>query len=112
MKSNYIGIYLISVFFASCAQIILKQSAEMEHESFIKEYMNFRVIIGYLILFVSTILTIIAYRGVELKMGPILESAGYIFVLLLSWLFFKERLLLNKIAGISFIIMGIIIFCL
>jgi uncharacterized membrane protein len=60
----------------------------------------------------STILTIIAYREVELKHGPILESAGYIFVLVLSWMILKEKITLNKFIGTVLIIGGIILFSL
>lgn len=109
MLNKYVGIFLLSVFIASCAQIILKTSADAEHKSFIREYLNLRVIGAYTILFASTILTIIAYRGVELKKGPILESAGYVFVLFLSWIFLQERIGVNRIIGIILIIAGIII---
>ncbi len=109
MLNKYVGIFILSVFIASFAQIILKTSADMEHENFIKEYLNPRVIIGYLILLSSTLLTIIAYRGVELKKGPILESAGYVFILILSYIFLKERISVNKILGVMLIIAGIVI---
>ncbi len=112
MLNKYVGIFLLSVFIASCAQIILKTSADAEHESFIREYLNLRVIGAYTILFASTILTIIAYRGVELKKGPILESAGYVFVLFLSWMLLQEKITTNKIVGTLLIISGIFIFCL
>jgi len=109
MLNIYIGIFLISVFIASCAQIILKTSADMEHENYIKEYLNPRVIVAYLILLASTLLTIIAYRGVELKMGPVWESTGYVFVLFLSYFLLHEKIGVNKIFGVILIIAGIII---
>lgn len=110
MFNQDIGLFLISVFIASCAQIILKNSADMEHKNRFKEYINVRVIGAYIILFASTILTIIAYRGVELKQGPILESIGYVYILLLSWFFLKERVTLNRVIGTVLIIVGIYIF--
>ena len=112
MLNKYVGIFVLSVFIASCAQIILKTSADAQHKSFIREYLNLRVIGAYTILFASTILTIIAYRGVELKKGPILESAGYVFVLFLSWMLLQEKITTNKIVGTLLIISGIFIFCL
>jgi len=110
MLNEYIGVYLISVFIASCAQIILKTSADMEHENIVKEYLNLRVIVGYMILFASTLLTIIAYRGVELKMGPIIESSGYVFILIMSCVFLHEKISIKKVLGTIFIIAGIIVF--
>ncbi|NLW48412.1 MAG: EamA family transporter [Firmicutes bacterium] len=112
MLNKYVGIFLLSVFIASCAQIILKTSADAEHKNFIREYLNLRVISAYTILLASTILTIMAYRGVELKKGPILESTGYVFVLFLSWMLLQEKITINKIVGTLLIISGIFIFCL
>ncbi|MFA7078835.1 MAG: EamA family transporter [Syntrophomonas sp.] len=89
---------------------MLKSSANAEHGSIVREYINKRVVGAYSIFFTSTILTIIAYRGVELKRGPILESAGYIYVLFLSWIFLKEKITGNKIMGTILIIGGIYVF--
>ena len=57
----------------------------------------------------STVDVIIAYRGINLKTGPILESTGYIFVFMLSWFFLDEKPTLNKAFGVMLIITGIII---
>lgn len=110
MLNKYVLIFLFSVFIASCAQILLKVSANNDHISFIKEYLNPYVIGAYLVMFASTILTIIAYRGIELKMGPILESTGYIFVLFFSSLILKEKITVNRLIGTVLIIFGIFIF--
>lgn len=110
MLNKYVLIFLFSVFIASCAQILLKVSANNNHPSFIKEYFNPYVMMAYLVMFASTILTVIAYRGVELKMGPILESTGYIFVLFFSSLFLEEKISANKVIGTALIIFGIFVF--
>lgn len=109
MHNEYWVIFLVSVFIASCAQIILKSSANNHYENYIQEYLNIKVIGAYLLLLTSTVLTIIAYRGVELKVGPILESSGYVFVLLLSYVFLKEKISIQKIIGLSLIIAGIMV---
>ena len=109
MLNKYVGIFLLSVFIASCAQIILKNSADGEHRNFVSEYLNIKVILGYALMGISTLGAIIAYRGIELKNGPILESFGYVFVFILSWVFLKEQPTVNKIIGFSLIIAGIVI---
>lgn len=110
MINKSICILLVSVFVASCSQIILKTSAEQEHSSFIREYLNWRVIIGYGMMFMSTILTILAFRGLDYKNGPVIEASGYIFVVLLSRLFLSEKITKKKILGNSLILAGIIVF--
>ena len=109
MLNKYVGIFLLSVFIASCAQIILKTSAGAEHRNIISEYLNIKVIIGYTLMGISTLGAIIAYRGIELKNGPIIESFGYIFVFILSWVFLNEKPSINKIIGFILIISGVIV---
>ena len=48
----------------------------------IKEYVNFSVIFTYLHIFFlfPTFLSIIAYKGITLSMGSVLEATSYIYV--------------------------------
>lgn len=105
-------IFLFGVFISSISQIILKKSAGIEYDSKIKEYLNPRVIFAYTIFFGATLCSVWAYTIIPLSLGPILESAGYIFVAFLSWLFLKEKINKQKLIGLSVIIIGIIIYAL
>ena len=49
-------------------------------------------------------------RGVEVKEVSIIESMSYLFVPILSFVVFKERLTWPKIIAIGVIIIGIIVF--
>ena len=106
----FMGIFVLGVFISSVAQILLKKSAEKEYPNKIREYLNVRVIVGYIIFFAATLLGVFAYKVVPLSFGPILESTGYIFVAVLSWIFIKERISLQKGMGIIVIIIGIVIY--
>ena len=105
-------IFIFGVFISSVSQILLKKSAQVEYGSKIKEYLNPRVIFAYIIFFGATLCSILAYTKIPLSFGPILESAGYIFVAILSRLFLKERITKKKLIGLSIIIIGIIIYSL
>ena len=105
-------IFIFGVFISSVSQIILKKSAQKEYPSRIKEYLNARVIFAYIIFFGATLCSIWAYKVIPLSLGPILESAGYFFVAVLSWLFLKEKITKQKMLGLSIIIIGIIIYSL
>ncbi len=107
---NYIALYILSVTVASLSQILLKKSALKQHDSFLKEYLNPYVIIGYGMLFGSMLLTILAYRGLNYKYGPVIESLGYVLVLLLSRLFFSEKISKRKLMGVGLILAGIVVF--
>lgn len=107
-----IGIFLVGVLISSFSQILLKQSANKKYNNKIKEYLNFKVIIAYMMFFSATLFSTIAFRVIPLSYGPVLESAGYIFVLILSYLILKERISKKKIQGIIVILIGILIFTL
>lgn len=106
----YLIILLISVLIASFSQILLKKSAEKKYDSFIREYLNPYVILGYGMMFVSMFLTILSYEGMEFTNVPIVESTGYIMVLILSYFFFKERITKRKLLGMVFIFGGILVY--
>jgi len=110
MNPEYIMLFFFAVFISSFSQILLKISANKNHASLKKEYLNPLVIIAYAIFFISIILVIISYRGISLKMGPIIDSSSYIFVFLLSHIFLKEKINRRTIIGIVLIVTGIIIF--
>ena len=101
---------VLAVVISSFSQILLKKSANKEYQSVIREYVNVYVIAGYGMMVASTILMILAYRNLEFKNGPVIESLGYILVMFLSFGFFKEPLTKRKVCGNLLILLGIFIF--
>jgi len=106
----YILLLLSSVVIASFSQILLKKSAEKTYDSIVKEYLNPYVIIGYGMMVISTITTILAYRGLEYKNGPVVESSGYILIMILSYIFFREKITRKKVIGNILVLLGIFVF--
>ena len=100
-------ILLASVLVASVSQIILKVSANREHESRIKEYLNPLVITAYVMLLGSTVLTMLALRHLPLSHQPLYESASYIFVSVMGFFLLKERFTKKKLLGLALILAGI-----
>ena len=88
-----------SVIVASFSQVLLKKSAAKKYDNVIKEYLNPYVIIGYMMMVGTTVLTILAYRGIE-----------YILIMILSFFFFKEPITKRKVFGNALILLGIIVF--
>ena len=73
--------------------------------------LNWRVITAYAIFFVSLFINITAMsQGVNLKDLHILESLGYVFVPLLSYLVLKEKFTKRMLTSIALILIGIYIF--
>ena len=97
---------LICTMFSAVSQILLKQSANEEHASALREYLNWRVIVAYLIL------NTYAYTQVDLKYGPVLDTFTYVFVLLLSFGVLKEKVSKGKLIGNLIIILGVLVYTL
>ncbi len=106
----YIFLFVFSVFISSVSQTILKTSAEKKYDNRLQEYLNPKVIIAYGIFFLSSLITVVAYKYVPLSLGPILESCGYIFITLLGYFILHEKVGKKKLIGLIVILMGISIF--
>lgn len=105
-------IMLCGVTIAAFSQILLKTSANRPHEGFWKQYLNWRVITGYIMLFISMLFSVWAYSGMDYKFGPAIESIGFVLVAFLSWGILKEKMTRKKSIGIGLIVVGLILFCL
>ena len=108
----YTLIMLIAVFISVVSQVILKKSAAIKRDSIWQEYLNAPVISAYFMLFVSTLLAVIAYRVVPMSVGTILDTSSYIFITVFGVAVFKEKLTLKKAAALLLIISGILIYSL
>lgn len=107
---NYFWLLFFSVFIASFSQVLLKISSKKKYPSKIREYINIHVISAYGLFFLSTFLSIWAYKYLDLKYAPMVQAFGYIFILFYSKFIFKENLNRYKLIGLFLIILGIIIF--
>lgn len=100
-----------SLLIAALAQMALKKGASIPHKSVIYEYLNIWVIGGYALMFLSMIIDIFAVsKGVQVKELSSMESCSYLFVPLLGWLFFGEKITLGKFGAIALILAGVIVF--
>ena len=91
MNRTFILIMLSGTFFSAVSQILLKQSANIRYENRIREYLNFRVILSYTIYMLILLLNTWCYTKVDMRYGPVIDTAAYVFVLLLSHFILKEK---------------------
>lgn len=106
----YAGIMLASVFVASVSQVMLKKAAEREWESRAQEYLNPLVIVAYVLFVGCTLVTVVAYRGIPLSLGPVLEATSYVYVTAFGVWIFKEKLDRRKLAALALILCGIFVY--
>lgn len=106
----YSLMFMFGVFISAISQVILKKSAEKKYDNIIKEYLNVPVIAAYSIFFLATFLSIIAYKGIPLSLGPVLDSTSYVYIGFFGSKFFGEKLNRKKIISIGLIILGIVVY--
>ena len=105
-------LFLLGILISSFAQILLKSSAQMTHKNHLREYLNFRVIVSYAILFSVVVLSVYCYKVISLTTGVALSCVEYVFVAVLSYLVFKERFPLRKVFGLVLIVCGVLLYSL
>ncbi len=108
--SKYAAIAVFSGFLSAFSQILLKKSSDLERTSKLREYFNLYVISGYGITLLCMGLMVVAFKGLPFKYGAILESLVYLYVMLLSRIFLKEKLTLKKVIGNLIIVFGVAVF--
>lgn len=107
---KYSCILLFGVFISAISQVMLKKAALKKYDSVIKEYLNPLVIIAYSIFVASTFLSILAYKGIPLSMGPILEATSYLYVTFFGVKIFGEKMSKKKWIALGCILTGIVIY--
>lgn len=107
----YYILVVLSVFSAAVAQMLLKKGASMGYPSLVRQYLNPWVMGGYIIMGCSLLLNVFCMsRGVQLKEMGGIESLSYLFVPVLSWIFFKESITFKKVCAIAVIMAGVVVF--
>lgn len=104
----YAIIFLLGVFISAVSQILLKAESAKPHSSIIKEYLNVRVIVAYILFFGATLVTVYSYKVLPISMGAMLDSFGYVFVPVLGYFILKEDVSKRKIIGIVLIVIGVL----
>ena len=111
MKNGSIILALTAVMIAGIAQLVLKASANRTIEKpLLKKVFNIKVGLAYGLMLCSSFLNVIALRHLELKLVPVIEAIGFLWVPILSVLFLKEKLSKQNILGCGIIVVGIGIF--
>ena len=109
--NNWMWLIALGSLIASLSQVLLKKSAKKTYSSVFREYFNLYVIVGYGMMMLATVLGVIAYHnGVPYKNGVMLESVGFVLVMIFSKVFFGEEITRRKIIGNALILVGMVIF--
>ena len=102
---------ILGILSCSLSHLLLKKSAMVKHSSKVYEVLNPMVIIAYAVFFFALLINIWAMsKGLLLKEMAILESLGYVFVPILSFLILKENISRRTICATLMVVLGIFVF--
>ncbi len=108
-KLLFIGLLIVTCVMSAVSQVMLKKAAQKEYKSFIAQYLNFWVIISYMIFFIVVIGNIYVLKKLPMTvLGPIAETLPFILSIFFGRIFFHEKITTRKIVGSLLIIAGII----
>ena len=102
-------IYLITPLLSALSQLILKKAADNPKYTGIRVYLNLPVLFAYGLFFGCMLLNVVALRTLDLTIASVLEASGYLYVMVLSWFFLKEKITPRKLIGNLVIVLGIVL---
>ena len=108
----YALLILAGTFISAISQVMLKIEANKPHATRLQEYFNPLVIGAYVIFVGTTLLSVLAYRGIPLSMGPILEATSYIYITIFGVKIFGEKMNKGKAIALFLIVCGIVVYSL
>lgn len=108
----YVAFLLFSNFVGAVSQVLLKKSALEPHKSVVREYLNVKVVIAYALFFAAVFIDLTALKIVPASYVPIIEASSYVFAIILSRIFFNDRIKAKQVAAIALIIAGIAVYVL
>lgn len=103
-------VILILVLVNSCAQLLLKIGSSKKSITKTVIKINIQIISGYLLLFISTIISVYLLNFINFKSLTIVIALNYVSTLILSNLVLKEKYTKQKIVSTIIIVFGVITF--
>lgn len=102
-------IYLFTTLIAAVSQLILKKAADDPKHTGLSAYLNLPVIFAYALFLGCMVLNAVALKTVGLSLSGVLEALGYLYMMLLSHFFLREKITRRKLIGNALIIAGIVL---
>jgi multidrug transporter EmrE-like cation transporter len=100
---------LAASFIGSFGAVFLKSGAEKLHRDLRTLLTNWRLALGVGFYLVSSFFFVLGVREGELTILYPMVSLGYVWTLVWSRLFFKERMTRDKFLGIGLVLAGIVL---
>lgn len=109
-KVLYIFILIILCLVSTFSQVLLKKASQHKYDTFLKQYMNPYVFLGYSLFVVVVAVNIFLLRFIPIAIqSSISESMPLVLSFITGKLFFAESITKSKIIGGIFVIVGIFV---
>lgn len=106
--SLYILVTVISQTMLKACSLSVSQNNNGNY--LINMFLNYKVILAYLLSIFNLIVWVFALTKISLLKAVVCISFSYVIFLLVDWLYFKEQIKKHKIVGVSLITLGVLIF--
>ena len=105
-----IALVVVCTIIGAAAQILMRHGALNLHgpQTLNTLLMNWELMAGYACLGINTVLLVVALRGGELSILYPIIALTYVWVTILSPMFFDDVINPYKIAGVSLIVLGVL----
>ncbi|MCY4586066.1 MAG: hypothetical protein OXB98_08530 [Bryobacterales bacterium] len=103
-----IGLIVLSTVSGAAAQILLRFGADaIEGANLIGIITNVPLIGGYACLAMNVVLVVLAFRGGQLSILYPIVALTFVWVAILSPMYFRDVISISKIAGLTLIVAGV-----
>jgi drug/metabolite transporter (DMT)-like permease len=103
-----IALVVLCTVIGAAAQILLRHgAAHLQGSTFAAQLMNWELLAGYACLAANTALLVLALRRGELSVLYPIIALTYVWVTVLSPMFFGDVINLYKVAGVALIVLGV-----
>lgn len=107
-KFLYILLLVFSCCISACSQVLLKKASLRGYKTFLRQYLNPFVIVGYGLFIFVLIINIFIMRQLPIAICSVFcESLPLVFSFITGKLFFNEKISKEKIIGCCVILIGI-----
>ena len=107
-KFIYILVLIANCFISAFSQVLLKKASLKNYESFLRQYLNPFVILGYGLFFIVLFINVFLLKKLPLPVvSPIGEALRIVLSFVTGQLIFNEKLSSRKITGVIVILCGL-----
>ena len=101
----------ISIIFTAVAHVLLKKGSLLHSEgAFLDAYLNIYTMFGYFIFFLSTIFTVYALQGLDLKVVYAVSALSIPLVVIFSSIYLSESIRKKAAVSVFLITLGVFVF--